>query len=342
MEEGREKRTTNGCSANNQSSCSSSRSDSSSNSDILINSTEGDNFFLDYSKSSAADGGNRHQKAQAASTITPTTTTTTRPNNVAFALAQSQMAKKILLRYSQRWISQYDKRKLMFADDNLEPRHLSTGKCLCQFIEEQLNRVDNNDTETKVKTSKQSSLRERRANELDTRSASFDATSSSSSSSSSSIDHDQSQNGSSEMDQNIDMSLEFGGDSIGRSDDLIKRLRLLLELRKDDLQGIGSSLFADIHSKTPQFLSTFNDNAETPNTHSTGYTTADSLTIDSTSHKPSSPRTPTPPNKPSSGKGKKIFGPRDGLFLQGVFGAKKNHHHQHQQHQPRDQIIEIC
>lgn len=50
------------------------------------------------------------------------------------------MAKKIVLKYSQRWISQYDRRKLVFSgdeDDQIEPRHLSTGKCICQFFEAQ-------------------------------------------------------------------------------------------------------------------------------------------------------------------------------------------------------------
>lgn len=49
---------------------------------------------------------------------------------------KQQLAKKIVLRYSQRWISYFDKRKLMFNDDKVKPRHLSTGKCLCQFVEE--------------------------------------------------------------------------------------------------------------------------------------------------------------------------------------------------------------
>uniref|UniRef100_A0A6G1SPC9 Uncharacterized protein n=1 Tax=Aceria tosichella TaxID=561515 RepID=A0A6G1SPC9_9ACAR len=53
------------------------------------------------------------------------------------ALAKSQLAKKIVLRFSQRWISHFDGSKLMFTDDDVtRPRHLSTGKCLCQFIEE--------------------------------------------------------------------------------------------------------------------------------------------------------------------------------------------------------------
>jgi hypothetical protein len=51
---------------------------------------------------------------------------------------QQQLAKKIVLGYSQRWISHYDRSKLLFDDDRSRPRHLSTGKCLCQFIEEYL------------------------------------------------------------------------------------------------------------------------------------------------------------------------------------------------------------
>lgn len=52
------------------------------------------------------------------------------------AACEQQLAKKIVLRFGQRWISHYDKHKLMFTDDKTKPRHLSTGKCLCQFIEE--------------------------------------------------------------------------------------------------------------------------------------------------------------------------------------------------------------
>uniref|UniRef100_A0A6G1S4J1 Uncharacterized protein n=1 Tax=Aceria tosichella TaxID=561515 RepID=A0A6G1S4J1_9ACAR len=49
-----------------------------------------------------------------------------------------QLAKRIVLSYSQRWISHFDRSKLLLHDDGSRPRHLSTGKCLCQFIEENL------------------------------------------------------------------------------------------------------------------------------------------------------------------------------------------------------------
>lgn len=62
-------------------------------------------------------------------------------------LPTQQLATKIVLRYSQRWISFYDRQKLMFADDSARPRHLSTGKCLCQFIEEQFECADFNESD---------------------------------------------------------------------------------------------------------------------------------------------------------------------------------------------------
>lgn len=47
----------------------------------------------------------------------------------------------MVLSYSQRWILYYEKRKLMFnTDDQVPPRHLSTGKCLCQFVEDHINK----------------------------------------------------------------------------------------------------------------------------------------------------------------------------------------------------------
>lgn len=295
----------------------------------------------------------------------------------------------------------------MFADDNLEPRHLSTGKCLCQFIEEQLITSDKITTrssssqtqkakferrhgesgaantecrvvidigEPKVKPrmltttqqviptlSRMISLRDR-----ETHGDSYDFESVSAMANlspalnlngvesrlansnqwrtqpaPSSIGEDDSSE-SSEADLHSttrDISLELGGDSIGRSGDLVKRLRLLLELRKDDLQGIGSSLFSDIQSRTPQFLAdNSTDHTYVQNHSSTGYTTADSLTIDSSQHDPPVPRTPTPVQ--GAKKGKKIFRQRDGLFLLGMIGTKKSQ--QQEAQQPKDRILEIC
>lgn len=59
--------------------------------------------------------------------------------------SRSKLATKIILKYSQRWISLFDKRKLNFSD-NTSPRHLSTGKCLCQFIEEHFSTINDNFT----------------------------------------------------------------------------------------------------------------------------------------------------------------------------------------------------
>lgn len=50
-----------------------------------------------------------------------------------------------------------------------------------------------------------------------------------------------------------DLSLEMDGELIGRSDELVRKLRLLLEIRKDDLRGLdGSTLFANALYKVPQ------------------------------------------------------------------------------------------
>lgn len=43
-----------------------------------------------------------------------------------------------------------------------------------------------------------------------------------------------------------DVSLDMSGELISRSDDLVRKLRLLLELRKDELRGIDSSLFSGL------------------------------------------------------------------------------------------------
>lgn len=48
-----------------------------------------------------------------------------------------------------------------------------------------------------------------------------------------------------------EVSLDMGGDSITRSDDLVKKLRLLLELKKDELKGIDSSLFSAMLYRSP-------------------------------------------------------------------------------------------
>lgn len=63
-----------------------------------------------------------------------------------------RLAKKIILRYSQRWILMFDKKKLSFTSQ-VSARHLSTGKCFCQFIEDQFCSINNK--HTKEFTSKQ-------------------------------------------------------------------------------------------------------------------------------------------------------------------------------------------
>lgn len=48
---------------------------------------------------------------------------------------RAMLATKLVLRFSQRWISLFNKHKLAFSE-KASPRHLSTGKCPCQYIEE--------------------------------------------------------------------------------------------------------------------------------------------------------------------------------------------------------------
>lgn len=55
---------------------------------------------------------------------------------------EQRIATKIILKISQRWISFFDQQKLAFSD-NTSPRHLSTGKCLCQFVEEHFGSATN-------------------------------------------------------------------------------------------------------------------------------------------------------------------------------------------------------
>lgn len=111
-----------------------------------------------------------------------------------------------------------------------------------------------------------------------------------------------------------DNSLELGSDLITRSDDLVRKLRLLLELRKNELQGIDSSLFSGLQYKVPQ---TFTEPTETFN--------------------PVSVQKPQANQNQNKTPKKKFYNQKDGLFFLTLNGAKKG-----QQDMLRNQIREIC
>lgn len=234
-------------------------------------------------------------------------------------LRKQQLAKKIILRYSQRWISYFDKRKLMFLDDKTKPRHLSTGKCLCQFIEEQFkgeqvggNRVVSRQLvaeekaeqvlvkpqviklESKFVTASASqrtiptlseivsfkeeaqiqgqqsaatnpnSTEPERAVDIDFNGTiaqsvmGIDKSGKHQASCLVQSDHQAcnvSLNQESQRQLPLDaISLEMDQEAIGKGDDLIKKLRLLLEVRKNDLQGIDlqGQLFSSVLCKNQQ------------------------------------------------------------------------------------------
>lgn len=283
----------------------------------------------------------------------------------------------------------------MFTDDRIRPRHLSTGKCLCQFIEEQFKNIEHCDQqqakynstnimnsytntkatlvingkeqqhqETIVKPqvirnyaliapnvpiptlSRLVSLKEdRKVNQsqidmtleaqpevklLTTRSQpnGFAQTlwqpslnNNNDMKAANTIQVPLSQRASiPTATSNPDVCLEMGGDLIGGGDDLVKKLRLLLELRKNELQGIDGSLFSKVLYKTPQQFIPPN-----PDTQST-------QSID---------------GEPDSGvpikenTGKKFFSQREGLFFLGTNSVKKSQQQQ-EQNVARNHVLEIC
>lgn len=109
---------------------------------------------------------------------------------------------------------------------------------------------------------------------------------------------------------NADVSLEMDSDLIGRSDDLVRKLRLLLELRKDDLHGLdGSTLFANALYKVPQqhlFYPTEDGSSSVENNVHTTIEIPDDNSSDTTNMKTKNLR--------------KFFGQGEGTFN---FGFKK-------------------
>lgn len=319
---------------------------------------------------------------------------------------QQQLAKKIVLRYSQRWISYFDKRKLTFNDDRVGPRHLSTGKCLCQFVEEHFK--NNSNQEQSVHYSKNNeqsppatvrnnyltngneatlvfgrpkaynqetlirpqvihnqqvtavrvvptlsrlvSLNESPPEHLKINMESADQRFPSplhqtTDSSVINLWNLQQFNdkqypaklyvpplGYSVTNQtplsSPDVSLEMNSDSIGRSDDLVRKLRLLLELRKNELQGLDGSLFSNILNKTPQTFVPFEDIG---NKHPVANDVSTSTNNSVASSKDG--------NLVKVDDGKKFFSQREGLFFFNTNGAKKSQHHNGTN---RNHVLEIC
>lgn len=140
-----------------------------------------------------------------------------------------------------------------------------------------------------------------------------------------------------------EVSLEMGSDLIGRSDDLVRKLRLLLELRKNELQGIDGSLFSAVLYKAPQQFSTSDQEA---NQHHQDPTSLD----DQTNGQASATAVGSDSNNGpivKSGGGRKFY-QREGLFFLGSGGGKKSQQHQQQQQQQQqqtacaNQVLEIC
>lgn len=204
------------------------------------------------------------------------------------------MAKKIVLRYSQRWISNFDRRKLVFGDESVEPRHLSTGKCLCQFFEDEyrlksqgapIERFAYQDSSDiivepprRLKPLTSSRGHVKHPSPIPTVSSRFHSdsgnvtididlgsryTSAFSADDQGDcgfrpfnheVDYESSHSTLSYHQSDVD-DIELGSNelSITRSDDLIRKLRLFLQLRKEELQNFDGSLFSSAfdHMPTP-------------------------------------------------------------------------------------------
>lgn len=125
-----------------------------------------------------------------------------------------------------------------------------------------------------------------------------------------------------------DVSLEIGSDSIGRSDDLVRKLRLLLELRKNELQGLDGSLFSNILYKTPQPFPALNQMDNKTQVSSRDVTARTKGEITSIKEN----------NLVKVNAGKKFYNQREGLFFFGTNGTKKSQHNGTN----RDHVLEIC
>lgn len=219
---------------------------------------------------------------------------------------------KIILRYSQRWISYFDKQKLIFSDDQTSPRHLSTGKCLCQFIEEHFQGNKHDGSRLTTSNNKSGSRKSQRQQQLvigDHRSKQLSEI------------HEQvaepkltkvlyavkdkpipslsymvsmkdqiriDMKGAEDGRIGPDVSLDMSGELISRSDDLVKKLRLLLELRKDELQGIDGSLFSGLLYRSCLMADQFRSSPDPKSHESNNSSTSSSRSSKSCSSRSSS------------------------------------------------------
>lgn len=125
-----------------------------------------------------------------------------------------------------------------------------------------------------------------------------------------------------------DVSLEMDSDSIVRSDDLVRKLRLLLELRKNELQGLDGSLFSSILNKTPQPFTPFDEVANEHPISNDVSTRANNSVVSSKDN-----------NLVKVNDGKKFCNQREGLFFFGSSGTKKSQNHNGTN---RNHALEIC
>lgn len=271
----------------------------------------------------------------------------------------------------------------MFTDDQIRPRHLSTGKCLCQFIEEHFSNYQKCNTDKYDKTTSiehnytKVNLvinNKRQQDEIPIKAKSvgnnlqmkrptiptlsdivrrqnrplytkidFDHVpvnheeeftshqpngfiSSLASERQNQIETSRQSGGQMSPVSSPEVSLEMEGDLISRSDDLVRKLRLLLELRKNELNGLDGSLFSAISYKTPQSI--FQLPHEEDEQHR-----------EAMKHCLETQESPEVMAHPPLHETKKFFHRRDGLFFFPSSGPKKTS-------QPdtntRSHILEIC
>lgn len=299
----------------------------------------------------------------------------------------------------------------MFTDERVRPRHLSTGKCLCQFIEEHFKNVQqlkkqrqqqpnlttiiaNNSyastqatlvlgekqpqQPSEVLVDKQTVLRQftsptiptlshlvalKESLKIDTNYGLNTPTVTGDTNLNNNNNMIQANNGlyfnswhqklgdnikltletppnllNQKQETSANVSLEMGSDLISRSDDLVKKLRLLLVLRKNELQGLDhESLFSGVLHKTPQQSSSAESDSTSINNNNESKTDGNNT---SPKLKQNSAKLSFSKTNPSTDSGKKFYNQKDGLFFFGANGAKKV---QHQQDiETRNHVLEIC
>lgn len=268
----------------------------------------------------------------------------------------------------------------MFTDDHSEPRHLSTGKCLCQFIEEHfrnqvgaqrttgnkkpvttrnsyanmkatkltingtkqhngttgrptpvpslsklLSQRDLTDNFMISMTESESRTKpevEARVDSSITRNTFGSLNSTSADESSDSQASDSSRERKCHSTNTNHLSLEIDGDAIGRSDDLVKKLRLLLELNGDELQGLDKSIFSGLLYEAPNGYFPYLCDQNHPN--NPGETSRQSSSQGN--------------SRPQSGEGKRFFAQTESFFFLGA-NNKKNHR---QEIKPTNHILKMC